>query len=57
MNEISGNVRVLGDEHSTCDSAGAGSRTNLEIPNLHGEKDKEFLINEMRCLPIVNLHI
>ena len=55
LNEISGNVRVLGDEHSTCDSAGAGSRTNLEISNLHGEKDKGFLINEMRCLPMVNL--
>ena len=44
MNEISGNVRVLGHEHSTCDSTWTGSRANLKIPNLHGGKNKkEFL--------------
>ena len=36
---ISGNVRVLSSEHSARVSTGTGSRTNLKVPNMHGENE------------------
>ena len=36
--KISGNVGVLSSEHSARVSTGTGSRTNLKVPNMHGEK-------------------
>ena len=36
---ISGNVGVLSSEHSARVSTGTGSRTNLKVPNMHGENE------------------